>query len=68
MIDDEKRKKYFYDFGDAEPTDELPPAMEKISDRIAEKKAKILQQRENHRKSMQLRKCASEAKKRGQEK
>ena len=62
MTDDEKRKKYFYDFGDAEPTDELPPAIEKVSDSIAEKKAKIMQQRENHRKSMQLRKCASAVK------
>jgi hypothetical protein len=68
MTDDEKKKKYFYDFGDTEPSDELPPAMEKISDRIAAKKAKIMKQRENHRKSMQLRKCAATAKERGQEK
>lgn len=68
MTDDEKRKKYFYDFGDTEPGDELPPEIEKISDRIAEKRARILQKRKNHRKSMLLRKCTSAAKKRGQEK
>ncbi len=59
MLDNEKQDKYFYDFGDTEPTDELPPAMEKLSKRIAEKKKVILRQRENYKKAQQLRQCIS---------
>ena len=59
MLENDKQDKYFYDFGDTEPSDELPPAMEELSKRIAEKKKIILQQRENHRKAQQVRQCIS---------
>lgn len=54
MLDNEK-DKYFYDFGDTEPTDELPPAVEELSQRIKAKKEKILQQRANAKKIQQIR-------------
>ena len=54
MLDNEQ-DKYFYDFGDTEPTDELPPAIEELSQRIKARKEKILQQRENAKKTKLLR-------------
>ena len=62
MINSDEKNKYFYDFGDAEPSDELPPAMEELNKQIADKKARILQERDNHRKAQQIRQCVTKSK------
>ena len=49
------RNQYYYDFGDAEPTDELPQNIEAFSERVKAQKNKILQQRQNDNKIQQLR-------------
>ena len=47
--------KYFYDFGEEDVTEELPPAIEELSKKIKARKEIILQQRANAKKIKNLR-------------
>lgn len=55
MTNEKDPNNYYYDFGDTEPSEELPPAVEELSKRIAEKKKRILEHRKIYQKSTQLR-------------
>ena len=55
MSTKENSDKYFYDFGETEPSEELTPDLELLNKSIHEKKTKILKQREILKKAKQLR-------------
>lgn len=55
MATKDNSDKYFYDFGEMEPSEELTSDLEPLNELIHEKKTKILKQRDNLKKAKQLR-------------